>query len=421
MRLVDSFKISFSAVRINKLRSGLTALGIIIGIASVIVMISLGQGAQNLIIGQIASMGSRTVFVEPGAFDPKKGGTNFMQMAAQEQQVATLKYEDALALEKDPLVSSAAPLVLGVAEVVYQNSDQTVTFIGSTPAVYNILNISIAEGRGLIDSDIKSMARVAVIGSKLKKDLFGTEDPIGKKIRIKDLPFTVIGVTAEKGSQMLFDVDALITMPVLTAEKQIMGVDHVRQIMVQTKSEAVIDQAVASMRQTLRDRHKINNPENDLSKDDFKITTQKETASMVSTVTSVLTLFLSMIAAIALLVGGIGIMNIMFVSVTERTREIGLRKAVGAKNADILTQFLIEAVILTVLGGIIGILSGIFVSFLGVQVIQQFGGLKGWTFVIPYQTIIYAFFICVLVGIVFGIYPARQAALKNPIEALRYE
>jgi len=423
MNIIESFNISLKAVLANKLRSGLTTLGVIIGIASVIIMLSLGKGAENLIIGQIASMGSNTIFIEPGAWDPQAGlgGGDMMQTAIEEMELTTLKYEDAVAIGKDPLVARVAPVVFGVKRVIYKNVDEKVSFMGTTPAHSVINDIYPILGRDITDSDVKSMNKVAVLGYKIRYDLFGEENPIGKKIRIGDVSLRVVGVMEEKGTQMFMNLDEVIYIPLTTVQKLIMGVDHVRWIVVQAKDESVIDQAVESIRLTLRDRHNIHNPEGDLSKDDFKVMSQKETAQIVTMVTSTLTIFLSLIAAIALIVGGIGIMNIMFVSVTERTREIGLRKAIGAKNRDILNQFLIEAVILTLIGGIIGIITGLVFSFLGALAIQKFGGLAGWHFFIPYETILLAFGICVAVGLIFGIYPAHQASRKDPIEALRYE
>jgi len=420
MKISDSIKISFRAVAANKLRSGLTALGVIIGIASVIIMIALGEGAQNLIIGQIASMGSTTIFIEPGAFDPKKGG-DIMQSAMEEMSLKTLTYDDALALEKDPLVEAVSAIVFGVDRIVYKNIDKKVSFMGGMPASREILDIHTIKGRDITNDDLKSNAKVAVLGYKLAQDLFGEENPIGETIRIKKTNFKVIGVLEEQGTQMFMNLDENIFIPLTTAQRMLLGTNSVNWILAKARSEEAVDETVESIRLVLRERHHLYNPEGDLSKDDFKVMSQKETARMVSTVTSVLTLFLALVAAIALLVGGIGIMNIMFVSVTERTREIGLRKAVGAKSKDILEQFLIEAVILTVLGGFLGIVSGIFLSFIGVLALQKIGGLEDWRFFVPYQTVVLAFGICVAVGLIFGIYPARKASRLDPIQALRYE
>ncbi len=422
MNLIDNIKISIDAILANKLRSSLTTLGVIIGIAAVIVMVSLGKGAENLIIGQIASLGSNTIFIEPGAWDPKKGfgKGEMMRVAMEEMELTTLKYEDAIAIEKDPLIEFAAPVVFGVDRVVYKNIDKKVSFMGTTPAASKINEVSPILGRDLTESDVKTMAKVAVLGFKIKKDLFGEENPLGKKIRIKNISFRVVGVMEEQGVQAFMNLDEIIYIPVTTAQKLLLGIDHVRWILAKAKEEKYIDQAVENIRLILRERHNISNPENDLSKDDFKVMSQKETAKILSTVTSVLTIFLSLIAAIALLVGGIGIMNIMLVSVTERTKEIGLRKAVGAKNKDILDQFLTEAVILTILGGIGGIIIGVLSSAISVELLQ-YVGLKRWKFFIPYSIVLLSFFICTAVGIIFGIYPAKKAANMDPIKALRYE
>lgn len=418
MEFIDFLKTSFNTLMANKTRSFLTTLGIVIGISSVIVMVSIGSGAQKLIVNRISAMGSNTIFIEPGAFDPKK--SSMTQTAIEEAEVKTLKYSDALAISKLPGVEMVAPWVMGVETVVYQDKNKRVTFIGTTPENQKIDGTSPILGRGLEDGDVKSMDRVVLLGYKVSKDLFGDENPIGKTLRIKNINFKVIGVLEEKGGGAFMNPDDYIYLPLTTAQKLLLGIDYVRVIVVKAESEQVIDSLVQEIREILRQRHHIFNPENDLTKDDFKITTQVEATEMLSSVLSVLTLFLSSVAAIALVVGGIGIMNIMFVSVTERTKEIGLRKAVGARKKDILIQFLVEAVVLTFLGGIGGIILGAGVSFLAGLILGHLLN-QPWVFVLSVKAIIIAVSISVGTGLVFGIYPAYKAANLSPIQALRYE
>ena len=418
MEFIDFLKTSFNTLMANKTRSFLTTLGIVIGISSVIVMVSIGSGAQKLIVNRISAMGSNTIFIEPGAFDPKK--SSMTQTAIEEAEVKTLKYSDALAISKLPGVEMVAPWVMGVETVVYQDKNKRVTFIGTTPENQKIDGTSPILGRGLEDGDVKSMDRVVLLGYKVSKDLFGDENPIGKTLRIKNINFKVIGVLEEKGGGAFMNPDDYIYLPLTTAQKLLLGIDYVRVIVVKAESEQVIDSLVQEIREILRQRHHIFNPENDLTKDDFKITTQVEATEMLSSVLSVLTLFLSSVAAIALVVGGIGIMNIMFVSVTERTKELGLRKAVGARKKDILIQFLVEAVVLTFLGGIGGIILGAGVSFLAGLILGHLLN-QPWVFVLSVKAIIIAVSISVGTGLVFGIYPAYKAANLSPIQALRYE
>lgn len=420
MKLGNSFHTAVIGLRTNKTRSFLTILGIVIGIASVIVMMSLGDGAQHLILGQIMSMGSNNIFVEPGTFSGEIGGGDMMQQSLAEFEVQTLTMEDIEAIEKSSLIKAAAPMVYGVSRVVYQNNDEKITFMGITPENSVIYDIHIILGNDLSEADVQNMSKVAVLGYEAKEDLFGEEDPIGKNIRIKNTNFRVIGVMEEKGTQMFQNLDSYIYIPITTAQKFLLGVDHIRSATIQVVNEDRIEEAAENIRLILRERHDIYNPEGDLAKDDFKVMSQKEAADIMHTVTSVLTLLLTSIAAIALVVGGIGIMNIMLVSVVERTREIGLRKAVGASKNNILSQFLIEAMVLTLSGGLIGITLGAFFSYLASVILSLVLGIP-WEFVLSFSSIILAFGVAAGIGLIFGIYPARRAAELNPIEALRFE
>jgi len=418
MKLSNSFQAALVGLKTNKTRSFLTVLGIVIGISSVILMMSLGEGAQGLILNQIMSMGPNNVYVEPGSFELE--GADMTQMMMEGMEIKTLTLEDMETIEKDPLVESVAPIVLSVSRVVYLNNDKKVSIFGTSPAYHEITESRTMLGSNFTDFDVQSRTKVAVLGYKISKDFFQDENPIGKTIRIKDVSFKVIGVMEELGTQMFLNVDEYIYVPVTTVQRFLLGTSHIQSSTIKIVSQDKIDEAMESIRLILRERHNIYNPEGDLSKDDFKVVSGKESADMMNMVTSVLTMLLSSVAAIALIVGGIGIMNIMLVSVVERTREIGLRKAVGARKKDILYQFLIEAIVLTGLGGILGIILGIIFAYLASIVLTIALGTQ-WLFVVSLKSIILAFGVAAGIGIVFGIYPARKAAGLSPIDALRYE
>jgi len=415
MKLKDSIRISFGTLRVNKMRSALTMLGIIIGVGSVIVMMSLGKGAQNLIIGQVSSLGSNNIQIEPGSPVGSLSERVIEQMGQK-----NLKAEDADAIAKNVNVEKVTPLVYGSGVISYQGEDEKITFIGGGADAFDITNLVIADGRGVSEDDIKSMGRVTVLGYKLSQNLFNGDDPVGKTVRIGKLSLRVIGVLQEKGGQIFQTFDDYAYVPYSTAQKLMLGVDYVNAIIVKAKSDKVINQLEEEIRIILRDRHHIYNPEGDLSKDDFNVMSQVEAANMLNQITGVLTAFLSSIAAIALIVGGIGIMNIMLVSVTERTREIGLRKAVGARNKDIMNQFLIEAVTLTLFGGIIGFIGGTSFSLAASVILSKVLKIN-WAFSIPFGAVVLAFGVATVIGLIFGIYPARKASKLNPIEALRHE
>ncbi|MFH1643394.1 MAG: ABC transporter permease [Patescibacteria group bacterium] len=420
MKFIDYFKAAQIGLKTNKTRSFLTILGIVIGISSVVTMVSIGSGAQNIIISQISSIGPTNIFIEPGGQPKEMNRGNGFQAMLEEFEITTLTQDDALVIEQDPLIKDIASFVMGVDKVIYGNKNKKITYMGMTTLGIDMFDAKIDMGINITDKDVKSMARKIVIGKQIKEDLFGNEDPIGKTIRIQKTNFRVIGVLEEKGMQMFINMDEAVYVPLTTAQKILLGQDHLRWIIARVVSEDKIDEAMHNIRLTLRERHDIYNPEGDTTKDDFKITSQQETAEILTTVTGVFAAFLSSVAAIALVVGGIGIMNIMLVSVTERTREIGLRKSVGATKKDILSQFLIEAVNLTFLGGLIGILFGFLVSF-GISLVLGRMLNLNWEFIFPLSSVVTSFVVSTLIGLVFGIYPARKASELSPIEALRYE
>jgi putative ABC transport system permease protein len=416
MLLRDAFKTATRSLTHGKMRSILTMLGIVIGIASVIILMSIGRSAQDLILGQVQSIGSNLIIVIPGA--PSNG--KFSSPASSRGIVITsLQQKDVDALEREPSVTAAAPLVNGQAEVIYGNNNIAASYQGMTANMFAVRNLTTSKGSPFTQEDVRTASHVAVIGPDLAVKLFGTYvDPIQKIIRLKNISFRIVGVLS-KGGIGAFGVDQgeIVFIPVTTAQKELLGISYFNGILVQANEQYTIDFAKSRITFILRQSHGITNP----NKDDFAIQTQADILSILDSITSVLTLFLAAIASISLVVGGIGIMNIMLVSVTERTREIGLRKAVGATDTDILQQFLIESVLLTFAGGIIGIAVGAGIVSLIYFILTTFFSSLGWVFAFPVSAVILALAVSGIAGIVFGIYPARQAGKKNPIDALRYE
>jgi len=408
INIPDTLKISLRAIRINKMRSGLTMLGIIIGVGSVIAMLAVGTGASEKIKQQISTIGSNLLLVHPGS--TTSGGLR-MGMGSQ----PTLTRDDAEAIRREiPKVQEVAPVLNGAAQVVYGNQNWSTGVFGSTPGMFVVRDWSLDAGRLFTDQDVRSAAKVAVIGQTVLTNLFGTSSPLGEIIRIKKVPFTVIGVLEKKGQSMRGDdQDDVIYIPLTTAQKKIHGTPFpgmVRNIMVKVKNDGDLDSVERDINALLRQRHRIA-PKAD---NDFHVMNLTQMMQMAEQSTRVMTLLLGAIASVSLLVGGIGIMNIMLVSVTERTREIGIRMAVGAKTWDIRLQFIIEALTLSLMGGVIGIV-------LGVGGAKILGVLAGWPTVVSPLSIMLAFGFSALVGIFFGFYPAYKASLLNPIDALRYE
>jgi putative ABC transport system permease protein len=393
----------------------LTMLGIIIGIASVIILMSIGRSAQEMILGEVQGVGSNLVVIIPGA--PSNG--KFSPPASEQGAIITsLDQRDLDAIKREPSVVSAAAMVGGQAEVVYTNNSATVSFQGVSGSMFSVRNLEISKGYAFTDSDVTSNDHVAVIGPDLATTLFGKYvDPINKVIRLKNVSFRVVGVL-EKGGTGAFGVDQgnIVMIPITVAQKELLGISYFSAVLVQADSQYTIDFATSRIKFVLARNHGITDP----NKYDFNVQTQADILSILGSITSVLTLFLAAIASISLVVGGIGIMNIMLVAVTERTREIGLRKAVGATDKDILEQFLIESILLTLFGGILGIALGAAVIGL-IYVIVSHVSTVDWVFAFPASAVILGVGVSSAAGLLFGIYPARKAGRKNPIDALRYE
>jgi putative ABC transport system permease protein len=408
INILSTLKISQRALRVNKMRSALTILGIIIGVAAVIAMIAIGSGASKRVTEQITSIGSNLIMVLPGATT-----ASGVRMGAGTQLTLTLG--DAEAIKRQcPAVSDAAPVHGGTAQIVYGNQNWSTGVIGTYPSMLNVRDWRLSEGRPFTDDDVKSASKVALLGQSVVDSLFGGQDPIGRIIRIKKIPFTVVGVLEEKGqSPSGQDQDDTVYVPVTTAQKKIFGTPFpgtVRIIMVKAKSADDLAPAERQITELLRQRHRIGQRE----EDDFTVRNLTQMLQASEQSSEAMTLLLGAIASVSLLVGGIGIMNIMLVSVTERTREIGIRMAVGAKTWDIRLQFVIEALALSLVGGIIGIVIGVS----GSKLIEVFAG---WPVTVTLFSVLLAFCFSGAVGIFFGYYPAYKASLLNPIEALRYE
>ncbi len=414
MRFSDAIRTAARGIRHARMRSFLTMLGIVIGIASVILLMSVGTSAQKLILNQVQSIGSNLVFIVPGA---TKGSRFASPPSVQGVIIKTLVKKDLDTLARESAIARLAPEVRGQGKIIFENNDATITYEGTTEEFFTVRNFGIAAGRSFTSADVDSFNRVAVLGSEISKTLFGERDPVGKTVRLKDITFRVIGVLEEKGlGPFGVDQDNLILVPISVAQKQLIGIDYYNVVTAQVREDYEVNFAVGRIASVLRANHRITDP----AKDDFTIRTQEDAISLLGDITSIMTVFLTAIASISLVVGGIGIMNIMLVSVVERTREIGLRKAIGATNRDILGQFLWEALMLTSAGGLAGIALGSFIT-VGLYFVLSRVLPTGWTFALPLSAIGLAAGVSMLTGLIFGIYPARQAAKKNPIEALRYE
>ena len=400
----ESFLMAWASLIANKMRSILTMLGIIIGVAAVIALVSIGNGVKQDIQNSISSLGSNLLMVMPGA--PRTPGVRPSQGS-----MKSLKVSDYQAISKLDGVKAASPYTANSYVTIYQSKNWTTTVSGVSSNFQDVNNWTMAEGRFISSKNVENRERVAVVGQTVVKNLFAGEDPVGKEIRVKNIPFRVIGVLNSKGNgTMGNDQDDVIFIPYTTAMERVEGVDYLRMVYVVASDDNGIDRLQSDIENLLRVRHSIK----DTNLDDFNIQNMKSIMETMEQTTGTLTLFLGAVAAISLVVGGIGIMNIMLVSVTERTREIGIRKALGATYFVIVTQFLIEAVVISLMGGLIGIALGIGAS-------KLIGLACGMSTVISVPTIVLSFAFSMAIGLVFGIYPARKAAKLNPIDALHYE
>lgn len=412
MNYANLLKIALRAIFANKMRSFLTALGIIIGVASVITMLAIGQGSKRSIQANIAEMGSNMIMIHPGA--DMRGGVRQDPSAMQ-----TLKLTDYQTLKDEcSYIKGISPVVSTSGQFIYGNNNTQSTIYGVNQEYLDIRQLSISDGEVFTDQELKTSAKVCILGKTVVDYLFPDgSDPVGRVVRFNSIPFRVIGVLKKKGyNSMGMDQDNLVIAPYTTVMKRILAQTYLSEIQASAITEDVTEKATEEMTQILRRNHKLKSAtdEAEADADDFNIRSQEELSTMINSTTNMMTILLGCVAGISLIVGGIGIMNIMYVSVTERTREIGLRMSVGARGIDILNQFLIEAILLSVTGGVIGVALGIGASY-AVKMLAH------WPIYIEIWTIVMSFAVCTFTGVFFGWYPAKKAARLDPIEAIRYE
>ncbi len=411
MTLPDIFSLSLKSLLRTKGRAVLTMLGIIIGIASVILTLAIGQAAESFLLSQVASFGSNLIFVANGKGDDDRGGP---PEASVKQ---TLTIQDFEQLRREPWVEYVNGASIANDVVSANGVNVFAPISGTTEDETRIFKSVVAKGRFVTDEDVASRSRVIVLGATVAKKLFSENDPLGKSVKLGRRTYRVVGVMAVGGTRFFTKLDDQVYVPV-TAVLEQYNRERINFISLTPKGLSV-NAAKERTRLVLRDTHNLDNPQGILSKDDFQVASQEDAARSAAMIGTVLQTLLGSIAAISLVVGGIGIMNIMFVTVTERTQEIGLRKALGATRRDVLGQFLMEALMLTLVGGAIGVVFGLALSVIAIQIINQFQ--EGWAFVFPLNGVILAFSVSAFIGLVFGYYPARRAATLNPIESLRYE
>ncbi len=412
MNYVNLLKIALRAIVSNKTRSFLTALGIIIGIASVIAMLAIGQGTKRSIQANIAEMGSNMIMISPGA--DMRGGVR-----QEASSMETLKMNDYESIKDEcNYIKAISPVVTSSGQFIYGNNNTPSSIYGVNQEYLEIRQLSVSDGEMFTDADIKASAKVCILGQTVVDNLFPDgSDPIGKVVRFNSIPFRVVGVLKKKGyNSMGMDQDDLVLAPYTAVMKRILAQTYLGGIQCSAITEDVTEKATDQIREILRRNHKLKDATDteEAASDDFNIRTQEEISSMMNSTTTMLTILLGCVAGISLIVGGIGIMNIMYVSVTERTREIGLRMSVGARGIDILNQFLIEAILLSVTGGVIGVLLGVGASY-AIKLLAH------WPIYIQMWTIVMSFAVCTFTGVFFGWYPAKKAAQLDPIEAIRYE
>ena len=406
MNTTNLLKIALRALANNKLRGFLTMLGIIIGVASVITMLAIGQGSKRSIQAQISEMGSNMIMIQPGA--DMRGGVR--QDASAMETLKLQDYEDIV--NETRYVSATSPSVNSSGQAIYGANNAPTTVYGISPDYLEIRRYEVEDGDMFSDQDVQTAAKVCVIGKTVVDNLFpGGENPVGRVIRFQKLPFRVVGVLKSKGyNSMGMDQDDLILAPYTTIQKKILAITHLQGITCSALKEEYTDQAIDEISEILRRNHRLRETDDD----DFTIRSMQELSTMLTSTTDIMTTLLAAVAGISLLVGGIGIMNIMYVSVTERTREIGLRMSIGAKGMDILAQFLIESILISVTGGLIGVLFGVGAALI-VNVVAHFP-----IYIQPWSVLL-SFVVCTVTGVFFGWYPAKKAAQLDPIEAIRYE
>lgn len=406
MNITNLFKIALKALANNKMRGFLTMLGIIIGVASVITMLAIGQGSKRSIQEQIGEMGSNMIMIQPGG--DMRGGVR--QSAS---SMETLKLRDFQNIvDETRFLSYASPTVNSSGQVIYGANNKPSTIYGVNEEYLDIRRYSVNDGRMFTEQEITVAAKVCVVGKTVVDELFTNgEDPVGKVIRFNKIPFTIIGVLTSKGyNSMGMDQDDIILAPYTTIQKRVLAITHIQGINASAIKEEYTEQAISEIEEILRRNHKLKTGDDD----DFTIRSMEELSSMMTSTMNLLTILLASVAGISLLVGGIGIMNIMYVSVTERTREIGLRMSIGAKGRDILAQFLIESILISITGGLIGVIFGV----LAAQVVNMAANFPTY---IQWWTIVLSFGVCTVTGVFFGWYPAKKAAQLDPIEAIRFE
>ncbi|MFH1173156.1 MAG: ABC transporter permease [bacterium] len=410
-----TFKLAWQSLLVHKGRTALTVLGIVIGIAAVIMVMSAGESIKGLVLSEVEAFGTDIIQVEIKVPTTNKNSTSNAIGMAQGIEITTLTLDDAKAIAKLPNVKNYYAGLMGQNVISYLDNNKSAYFYAASPSFIDMDKSEVAQGRFYSIAEDNELARVAVLGYKIAQDLFGDQEPTGQSIKIGRFKFKVIGVLTERGGGMGLNFDDMIFLPLQTAQKLLLGVDHISWATTQVADASRQDQTAEDIIGLLRERHDINDPKDD----DFAVTTMAEARDMINTIFGGITLLLIAIAAISLIVGGIGIMNIMYVSVTERTFEIGLRKSVGANPKQILWQFLWEAIMITAVGGIIGIIIGIGLAIATSLAARQFG--FNWPFALPPQAILIAFIFCGAVGLAFGYYPARRAAKMSPITALGFE
>ncbi len=395
----------------HKLRTFLTMLGLIIGISSLVLIVSLGESAQKSMVHQLQTLGTNLIVVLPGGSEEGKPPLAVFST----QEITTLKEEDADVLAKVSNVVGLTPYVKGSAEINYLGKTKAILFNGVKASFLSVENAKVEKGRFFTSQEEKKMSRVVVLGYKIAKDVFGEADPIGKRVKIKNQNYLIIGVMAKRGKIFTIDYDNQVYFPFKTAQKLILGINHINFIRAKISNENKIPQIAEAFKNILRRRHNIKTEK----KDDFTVRTSAQMLDVFYKITNILKLFLALIASVSLVVGGIGISNVMYVIVDERVREIGLRKAVGARNFDILYQFLLESMLLSFFGGLIGIILGIFEEYL-TSVFATKAGIV-WPFSLSWQALVVSFFVSLFIGLIFGILPAKKASKLSPSMAMRYE